>query len=254
MSRLDRLAIRRLDWLTGYKKAGLAGTELISTTFALGVQCSVNTTTASDYDRCDCNENTMCADLVWACDLNFTLILQLIHTWFWTHREWNVFSSDQAGTYTFGKAHIRSASSLRSSFPKVAFETVKCWSDWRWPFPVHFRRIVDCFLFLCLSPPGDRWCGDIGFVPASGASSSSTYEWNVTMNQLRTRIRSKTFFRSRTHIKHISSKTDQPRDAFRICFWTFFCYRTMLKCTLVLLRMAWDSWRSTYREWGEMKL
>lgn len=82
MSRLDRLAIRRLDWLTGYKKAGLAGTELISTTFALGVQCSVNTTTASDYDRCDCNENTMCADLVWACDLNFTLILQLIHTWF----------------------------------------------------------------------------------------------------------------------------------------------------------------------------
>ena len=80
MSRLDRLAIlrlaiRRLDWLTGYKKARLDGTELISTTFTLGVQCSVNTISASDYDRCDCNENTRCADLVLACDLNFTFAI-----------------------------------------------------------------------------------------------------------------------------------------------------------------------------------
>ena len=33
--------------------------------------------------------------------------------------------------------------------------------------------IVERFLFLVLSPPGDRWCGVLGFVPAVSVSISS---------------------------------------------------------------------------------
>ena len=46
--------------------------------------------------------------------------------------------------------------SLRS-FPNVAFETVQCWSSWWWPFLILSRKIINCFLFPHLSPPGDWW-------------------------------------------------------------------------------------------------
>ena len=61
---------------------------------------------------------------------------------------------------------------LRSS-PNVAFETV----------PLFVRlmtalsgKIVERFLFPHLSPPGDRWCDVLGFVPACSVSSSSTIQ------------------------------------------------------------------------------
>ena len=53
---------------------------------------------------------------------------------------------------------MRSTPSLRN-FPMVALETV--------PMLVWLtRQIFERFLFLRLSPPGDRWCGVVGFVPA----------------------------------------------------------------------------------------
>ena len=52
----------------------------------------------------------------------------------------------------------------------------QCWSEWRWPFLVLSRKIIDRFIFLRLSPPGDRWCGVLGFVPAGNVSSSSTLQ------------------------------------------------------------------------------
>ena len=33
-------------------------------------------------------------------------------------------------------------------------------------FSILSRKIVNCFLFLCLSPPGDQWCDVLVFVPA----------------------------------------------------------------------------------------
>ena len=41
-----------------------------------------------------------------------------------------------------------------------------CWSDWRWPFLIPSRTIVDHFLFLFLSPPENRWRSVSGFVLA----------------------------------------------------------------------------------------
>ena len=35
------------------------------------------------------------------------------------------------------------------------------------------QKVDKRFLFLCLSPPGDRWCDALGFVPAGSVSSSS---------------------------------------------------------------------------------
>ena len=46
-------------------------------------------------------------------------------------------------------------------------------SHWLWFFLILSMRIVECFLFLCLSPPGDQWCEVIGFMPADHVSSSS---------------------------------------------------------------------------------
>ena len=84
------------------------------------------------------------------------------------------FRSVQDGIYALGKAYVRSAPSLRS-FPNVAFETgFQCSSDRRWPPLVLSRKIVQRFLFPRLSPPGDRWCDGLGFLPAVNVSSFST--------------------------------------------------------------------------------
>lgn len=36
-------------------------------------------------------------------------------------------------------------------------------SAWRWPFPTLSSKIVKCFLFLHLSPPGSWWWDVLGF-------------------------------------------------------------------------------------------
>ena len=54
------------------------------------------------------------------------------------------------------------ATSRLRSFPNVAFE----------PVPMFVWR----FLFPRLSPPGDRWCDVLGFVPAGSVSSFSTLQ------------------------------------------------------------------------------
>ena len=56
--------------------------------------------------------------------------------------------------------------------PNGAFETV-CSSDLQWPSLVLSRKIVERFQHPRLSPPGDRWCAVLGFVPAGSISSSS---------------------------------------------------------------------------------
>ena len=49
------------------------------------------------------------------------------------------------------------------------------WSGRRWPFLV-LSRSVERFLSLSFSPPGDRWCDVLGFVPAGNVSSSSAFQ------------------------------------------------------------------------------
>ena len=58
--------------------------------------------------------------------------------------------------------------------PMLPLKQLQCWSDCRWPFIVISRKIVERFLFLRLSPPVDRWCEVLGFVPAVIVLSSST--------------------------------------------------------------------------------
>ena len=57
-----------------------------------------------------------------------------------------------------------------------------CLSDSQWPFLVLSCKIIEHFLFLRLSPPGDRWGGGFSFVPAGSVSSSSTLQgfWNTS--------------------------------------------------------------------------
>ena len=55
------------------------------------------------------------------------------------------------------------------------FTSFQGWSL-RWPFRILLRKIIEHCLFLCLSPPGDCWCGVLGFVPTASVSSSSTHE------------------------------------------------------------------------------
>ena len=73
------------------------------------------------------------------------------------------------------KSHMRSTSFL-GSFPNVASETFQCSSDWRWPYLVLLRKIVQRFLFPRLSPPGDRWSDALGFVHTGSVSSISTLQ------------------------------------------------------------------------------
>ena len=85
------------------------------------------------------------------------------------------FSSVQDGIYALEKARMRSTTSLRS-FPTSPLKRFRCSSDWRWPSLVLSRKIVSRFLFPRLSPPGDRCCDVLGFVPADSVSSSSERE------------------------------------------------------------------------------
>ena len=64
-------------------------------------------------------------------------------------------------------------SEVSSTFPLKWFQ---CSSAWWWPSLILLRKIIECFLFPCLSPPGDRWCDVLGFVPTGSVSSSSTLQ------------------------------------------------------------------------------
>ena len=58
--------------------------------------------------------------------------------------------------------------------PASPLNRFQCSSDWRWPSHLLSMEIVKRFLFPRLSPPGDRWCDVLGFVPAGSVSNSST--------------------------------------------------------------------------------
>ena len=60
--------------------------------------------------------------------------------------------------------------------PTLPFKRFQCPSDWQWPSLVLWRKIVLRFLFLRVSPPGDRWCDVLGFVSAGSVSSFSTLQ------------------------------------------------------------------------------
>ena len=80
--------------------------------------------------------------------------------------------------YALGKAHrlLRAPPNFSEVSPVVPQKQFQCWSDWRCPFPVLKRKIVVDFLFLRLSPPGDRWCDVLGFMTSGNVSSSSTLQ------------------------------------------------------------------------------
>ena len=69
-----------------------------------------------------------------------------------------------------------STPSLRS-FPNVAFETVPKFVLLTMALSRPFREDrLALILFARLSPPGDRWCDVLGFVPAGSVSSFSTLQ------------------------------------------------------------------------------
>ena len=49
-----------------------------------------------------------------------------------------------------------------------------CWSSWWREFLIVSRKTAECFLFLPLSPPGNRWCDILGlwmtWFPNAGAT------------------------------------------------------------------------------------
>ena len=77
------------------------------------------------------------------------------------------FSSVQDGIYALGKAlEICTPPRVSEVSPTSPLKRFQCPSDWRRPPLVISRKIVQRFLFPRLSPPGDRWWGVLGFVPA----------------------------------------------------------------------------------------
>ena len=70
-------------------------------------------------------------------------------------------------------------------FPMFPLKQLHCSSDWRWPSLVLSRKIIKCFPFPRLSPPGDWWRDVLIFVPAGSVSSSSTLEIFCYTNHLR---------------------------------------------------------------------
>ena len=68
---------------------------------------------------------------------------------------------------------IRAPPRLSEVSPTSPLKQFQCSPYWRWLSLVLWRKIVHRFLFPCLSPPGDRWCDVLGFVPAGSVSSSA---------------------------------------------------------------------------------
>ena len=74
--------------------------------------------------------------------------------------------------------------SFRSVSPMLPLKRFQYSSNWRWPSLVLSRKIVERFLFPRISPPGDRWCNVLGFVPEGSVSSSSTLQIFQEANHL----------------------------------------------------------------------
>ena len=76
---------------------------------------------------------------------------------------------------------MSSTQSLRSS-PELPLKWFKFWSVWWWPILVPSREILKCLLFLCLSFPGNWWCGNLGCVSVGSVLSSSALQifWVVS--------------------------------------------------------------------------
>ena len=78
--------------------------------------------------------------------------------------EWSdlLFSSVQDGSYHSMRSEnpICVPPCLSEVSPTSPLKRFQCSSDWRWPSLVLWRKIVQRFLFPCLSPPGNRW-GDV---------------------------------------------------------------------------------------------
>ena len=69
---------------------------------------------------------------------------------------------------------IRAPPRLSEVSPTSPLKRLQCSSDSQRPSLVLSRKTVWRFLFQCLSPPGDRWCDVLGFVPA-GVSQASQH-------------------------------------------------------------------------------
>ena len=84
----------------------------------------------------------------------------------------------------------------------------QCSSDWRWPPLSSFEgRSSGDSSFLFLSPPGDRWCGVVGFVQFSSVQFSS--KWYL-------------YALAKAHVRSIPYFRDFPNVAFetvRIFVW-----------------------------------
>ena len=79
------------------------------------------------------------------------------------------FTSVQDGIYALGKKHNLTYYALHlvyQTYCTLPLKQFQYSSDGRWPSVVLSRKIVESFLFRRLSPPGDRWCDVLGFVPA----------------------------------------------------------------------------------------
>ena len=73
------------------------------------------------------------------------------------------------------KSHMRSSPRSEIS-PTSSLKQFQCLSNWQWPSLVRSGRLVQRLLIRHLSPPGDRWCDVLGFVPAGSVWSSSTLQ------------------------------------------------------------------------------
>ena len=70
---------------------------------------------------------------------------------------------------------MRSTPSLRS-YLNVAIETVSIFVCLTTALSRPFKEDLLALPFSRLSPPGDRWCDVLGFVPAGSVSSSTTIQ------------------------------------------------------------------------------
>ena len=85
------------------------------------------------------------------------------------------FSSVQDGVYALGKAHIcvpPRLSRVSSLLPFKQFQSVGLTDDGPFSSSQAERSLSAQFLFLRISPPGDRWC----VMSAGSVSSSSTLQ------------------------------------------------------------------------------
>ena len=74
--------------------------------------------------------------------------------------------------YLFARKNPYALSEASRTLPLKRFQ---CSSDWQWPSLVPWRKIVWRFLCPRLSPPVDRWCHVLGFVPAGTRSFSTLW-------------------------------------------------------------------------------